>query len=445
VLPEVVLLEIFDFFVVGDQALPSFGAEHCTLLRTSRISKRMVEWWQPLVHVCRRWSGLVFRSPRRLNLQLYCTPYERVTRETLDIWPALPLIIDGDLIFSLPMDDIFFLEHSNRIRQINFNFFRIPPPLTVSEFEKVRIATQVPFPELTALTLTLNSRRLPTETVRVLVTSDSFLGGSVPRLRRLIFNGTPFPGLQKLLLSATHLVELHWNFPHYPYISPEETVTFLSALTSLERLSLRFKFKSTQSGPSQQSRPYAPPLPTRSVLPTLMVFSFNGDNKYLEDLLARIDAPRLYQMWIEFFNIFLHDFYFGTPQLIQFIGRIQTFKPPNEAHVTLNNGGARFKLQSQAPNLEIVNVDVSCTEPNWDPSGPARIRTSFSPLLSAVESLYVYENLHSPSEYLGWRNGIENTEWLEFLFPFTAVKNPTYPSNLGHVSRLLCNSSLRVE
>src|SRR5712675_2359159 len=48
--------------------------------------------WIALAHVCRRWRSLVFQSPRRLNLRLICTPKTRV-RNTLDIWPPLPLVI----------------------------------------------------------------------------------------------------------------------------------------------------------------------------------------------------------------------------------------------------------------------------------------------------------------------------------------------------------------
>jgi hypothetical protein len=36
-------------------------------------TKEDVEVWQVLVHVCRRWRSIVFGSPRRLNLQLFCT------------------------------------------------------------------------------------------------------------------------------------------------------------------------------------------------------------------------------------------------------------------------------------------------------------------------------------------------------------------------------------
>jgi hypothetical protein len=37
-----------------------------------------------------------------------------------------------------------------------------------------------------------------------------------------------------------------------------------------------------------------------------------------------------------------------------------------------------------------------------------------------MENLYIYENLRSPPN---WKDDIENTEWLDLLLPFTAVKN----------------------
>jgi hypothetical protein len=39
---------------------------------------------------------LVFGSPRRLNLRLGCTPKTH-TKNGLDIWPALPLVVEGDM------------------------------------------------------------------------------------------------------------------------------------------------------------------------------------------------------------------------------------------------------------------------------------------------------------------------------------------------------------
>ena len=269
VLPDDVLLAIFDFFVIGNQDRPINGAGNGMDL--SSADKEWAEWWQPLVHVCRRWRTLVFDSPHRLDLQLYCT-FGTVTRKNLDIWPALPLLIRNDDVFHTPVDDLTSVfDHSNRIRQINLSCD------TISQFEKVWAAMQVPFPELTNLILgrSGDTGQSPSETVTVLL--DSFLGGSVPPLRYLTFTGIPFPGLQKLLLSATHLVELHlWSIPHSGYISPEAMVALLSMLSSLDALYLGFE--SRQSRLDWGSR--RPPLLKRSVIPSLTCLFFRG----LEDI-----------------------------------------------------------------------------------------------------------------------------------------------------------------
>ena len=108
-------------------------------------------------------------------------------------------------------------------------------------------AMEVPFPELTDLGF---STRHKTEPVPL---PDSFLGGSAPRLQFLYLDGIPFPGLPKLLLSATHLTHLLlFNIPHSGYISPEAMVTSLSILTSLDELSL--EFQSPLSRPDRESR-----------------------------------------------------------------------------------------------------------------------------------------------------------------------------------------------
>ena len=100
-----VLLEIFDFYLDMSQYL-------------SISNKAQVEGWQSLVHVCRRWRSVVFQSSSRLNLHLYCTP-ETPARDTLDVWPALPLLVHGIMTSTSGMDNIIVvLEQSNRVRQL---------------------------------------------------------------------------------------------------------------------------------------------------------------------------------------------------------------------------------------------------------------------------------------------------------------------------------------
>jgi len=59
-LPDDVLLETFELYLDKDNA-DEFDGGHD------------YDGWQTLVHVCRRWRCIVFASPRRLDLKLYCT------------------------------------------------------------------------------------------------------------------------------------------------------------------------------------------------------------------------------------------------------------------------------------------------------------------------------------------------------------------------------------
>jgi hypothetical protein len=393
VLPDDVLLGIFDFCVNKDPAgLSDLFAETFT-----ESAKKKIEAWQPLVHVCRRWRSLVFGSPHRLNLRLSCTA-KTPARDTLDVWPALPLILDRAYQRGALDDIISILERSDRLCQIHLN-------IRASEWEKISAAMQQPFPELTFLWL--NTDKMVT------VLPDSFLGGSAPRLRWLWLDGIPFPGLSKLLLSATHLTSLLLsNIPQFGHISPEAMVTTLSMLTSLDELYL--DFASPRSRPDQESR--RPPSMTRSVLSVLTKLIFKGVSEYLDDLVARIDAPRLFQLDITFFN----DIVFDTRQIIQFISHTPMLKALEESRVTFGNGTAGVKLLSQTAGFRLLNMKISCREPDWQVSSLGQVCTSCLPPLATLEDLYIHEHPY-PQPY--WQGNIENTLWLELSHPFTTVKN----------------------
>ena len=397
VLPDDVLLAIFDFYVVRYQDLDFVESAFGTRFGTEDTIKKMRSW-QTLVHVCRRWRGLVFGSPRRLDLRLYCTT-RTPARKTLDDWPALPLRINGD-VFEDSVDDVVaVLQHSDRICQINLRCH------TTLQIEKLWTTMKLPFPDLASLCLSTEGLS------HVPALPDSFLGGSAPRLRFLCLHSIPFPGSPVLLLTATHLVSL-WllNIPHSGYISPDAMVTCLSMLVSLEQLQLAFE--SPQSSPDQENRRSPPP--TRTVLPALISFSFKGVSEYLEELVTRIDTPQLRQFWTTFFN----DIGFDIPKLIQFI--TLTFDALKDAHVVFDTDTAWITFQRLAPSFSDVRVEISCRVPNWQLSSLGQIGTSFLLLLSTTENLYIYEYLKTQ---IVWEDDIENIELLELLFPFTAVKD----------------------
>ena len=387
VLPDDILLEIFDFCV---------GSTSSWLEGKWRVEK-----WQLLVHVCRRWRSLVLASPRRLNLRLFCT-HTTPAKDTLDVWPALPLMVSDTRTTRAFTDidhTIAALGQSNRVCQVNLY-------LTDLDLERVLAAMQVPFPELTGLSLTSYDETVP-------VIPDSFLDGSAPRLREFELGGIPFPGLPNLLLSATHLVSLTLsNIPHSAYISPEAIVALISMLSSLETLII--KFRSPQSRPDQETR--RPPSSKRSVIPTLRSLEFKGVIEYSEDLVARIDTPQLDNLSITFFN----QIDFDIPQLAQFINRTPKLWKP-DAHVQFDEYYAHLGLPP-APESRTLEIAIKCKESDWKLSAIEQICNSSLHTLSTAEDLYIERPFRYPE--LVWKgDAIENTLWLQLLLPFTAVKN----------------------
>ena len=174
--------------------------------------------WRTLLQVCQRWRNLIFGSPRRLDLQLVCTT-RTPARDTPDIWPALPslpLVVEDHYCQEEGL--IALLERSDLVPRISqIELFNV-------HLEDISKAMEIPFPELTHLELGRSNE----ETEPVLPLSDLFLGGSAPRLQFLHLNRILFPGLPKLLSSATHLTHLLLErIPHSGYISPEALVACL--------------------------------------------------------------------------------------------------------------------------------------------------------------------------------------------------------------------------
>jgi hypothetical protein len=398
-LPDVALLEIFDYFVkqAREEAYPP---------------PTEIEAWHTLVHVCRTWRTIVLGSPHRLDLRLLCTDITPV-KERLAVWPPLPIVI---VQYGQPtqMDNIILaLEHNDRVCRID---------LDVPEFEQLEeflAAMQQPFPALTKLALRygvwLEDGDERDEMIEMPVIPESFLGGSAPRLQDLYLERIPFPGLPKLLLSATDLVSLSiWKIPHSGYISPEAMVRCLTPLTRLERLELGFK--SPLSRPVRETRP--PHLPTRSTLPTLTAFRFAGVSEYLEDFVARIDAPLLDDLRITFF----HQLIFDTPQLVQFFARTPNIQPAVEARFDFFNRKVEITSPSTYPGK--IELGVSCSQSDWQLSSLAQVCSSPLPeaFIPKVERLYIYDY---ENEYgrLRWQDDIEDSQWLEVLQPFTALKD----------------------
>ena len=384
-LPDVALLEIFDCYV-----------------NQAREQEGNIQAWHSLVHVCRKWRTIVLGSPRRLDLRLFSKDTTPV-KETLAVWPPLPIVIGQGFPRCWRMDNIIAaLEHNDRVCDIR---------LWDVELEEVLPVMQQPFPALIRLRMLRDDDgfRWTDEQLETPVVSESFLGGSAPRLQRLTLGLISFPGLPKLLLSATGLVKLHLEkIPHSGYISPEAMVRCLSTLPRLETLKLGFK--------SPLSRPVrGPHPPTRSILLALTSFWFRGVSEYLEDLVARIDAPQLDSFDVKFF----HRLIFDTPQLVQFVARTPNTHPPVEAHIIFSYWKVVVIFPRTFPRG--FSLGISCRQSDWQLSSLTQVCSSSFPegFISTVEHLYICEGKNLS---LRWQDDIEDSQWLEVLHPFTAVK-----------------------
>ena len=290
---------------------------------------------------------------------------------------------------------IALLGQSNRVCQVSLW------ALAGWQVEEVLARMQVPFPELTVLSLSSLDQMPP-------VIPDSFLRGSAPRLRHFELEGIPFPGLPKLLLSATHLVYLRLeDIPLSGYISPEVMVALLSVLSSSEN----FTFNSNPLLINLNSDSECRSLPPKpSILPALNYFRFQGVTEYLDKLVTHIETPQLDQMHITFFN----QIDFDCPRLAQFINRTPTLGARDQVHVQFGDWSTNVILPG---TLEIV---ISWEEPDRQVSSVVQVCNSSLPHLSTVEDLWIELRLGEQSFQI---DAVENTQWLQLFLQFTAVEN----------------------
>lgn len=356
-----------------------------------------VEGWRTLVHVCRRWRNVVFGSPRSLHLRIACTSKSPV-REKLDVWPRLPIVVSGYCESMTCLDNFkAALEHSDRVCQIELmvNPRQIPVKDIFAALEK-------PFPALTDLDLS----QWPFSYMPTYHDPFKFLVGS-GHLRSLSLGGIAIPQFPALLASTMNLNNLHFHDAQYGYFTPDAMATALSALTSLETLSLRFVSDQSYARESRH------PLP-RSVIPSLLCFDFEGRGEFLEALVARIDTPVLGRLGITIFR----QPTFDTTQLLWLLSRIPKMQELDKARVKLDNPEVWIDFSSS--DLSALRLGISSYEPERDfPCLARSFGLPFNPL-PTLESLHIVAYPYLQQQR--W-DRVENAQWLELLRPFVAVKN----------------------
>ena len=357
--------------------------------------------WTTLSNVCQKWKQIVLTSPHSLNLRLYCTSGTAV-HKALDLWPEFPIILQYGGFSNrdppTPKDDhniIAALKQSSRVSSLFLT-------VTSSLLGKLSAISE-PFSELYELAV------LSQDNVS-LVLPSAFQWGT--RLRVLHSTRIAFPLFPQLLSPCQDLTDLQLHeIPGDGYFSPEALANALSGKTQLHSLKLHLL-----SFPRRRSHlALPPPSGERIVLPALAYLKYRGTSKYLDSFVSRIDAPRLGNMDITFFNQPTID----ASELGRFIERIET--QASESHIK-----ADVETSSHAVSVSFTNSDtstplrlqISCKQLDWQLSCMAQVCAQFSPFLSRVSNLGI--NTADPSSV---QDGVGEEQWLALICAFSGAED----------------------
>ena len=388
ILPDDTLLEIFDFYA-KDYKYPA----------------RPLSKWHLLAQICHRWRQVLYASPRRLNLQIFCT-FGSPVRKNLAIWPAFPIAVNyykpGRIITPDHEDDVIAaLEHPDRVCYVRLD-------VTGSHLGRIATVMQEPFQVLTHLIIFVRHGNAP-------VLPAEFLRGSAPCLQEITFAGIPFPSLPTLLLSASDLVTLKlYRIQPTGYFPPEAMASCLAALPRLEWFIIEF-----QSATPRPNQVHLPPM-TRTLLPALTSFEFKGTSEYLENLVTHIDSPQLDWISIRYLNQLID---FQVAQLSEFVDRSVGPKltPFGHAQVIFRGDWVTFAVHpdpSESSYWYPARTIIPCEGIDWQVSHIAQVLSHFSPTLSTVAHLKLEVQLKRGRQL----EGVDDVEWLHLLHQFSAVK-----------------------
>jgi hypothetical protein len=345
------------------------------------------------VHICRRWRRIVLASQQALHIQLFLTLGTPVLK-TLDCWPALPIVVQygGSTALDQPAPEdgdniVAALKQSDRVSSISLT-------VTSSLLDKLS-AIERPFSQLEDLVL-LSQDSVP------LTLPNAFRWGS--RLRSLHLTGITFPSPLRLLYSSRNLVDLQLHELYPQHFSQETLTNALSGMAQLRSLSLHFVFTTDYIGV------LSPSSGKRLVLPALTRLKFRGITKYLEGLVARIDAPRLGDIEVTFLN----EHNFDLSELSGFIDRIEMHKLHRRAHFLFSELAVCISLVQLGGAPTCIKLQVFCEQLSEQLYSMARICIDFSAVLSNVEDLRI-----SVTRQSNWGDVMG---WLMLINSFTGVK-----------------------
>ena len=229
-------------------------------------------------------------------------------------------------------------------------------------------------------------------------------------LRTLHSTRIAFPSLPQLLSPCQDLVDLQLHeIPGVGYFSPEAFADALCGMTQLQTLSLHFL-----SLPPRRSYLCLPPRPEdRVVLPALTCLKYRGISKYLDSLVARIDAPLLSGIDVTFFNQPTLD----SSQLGLFIDRIEVQRSLRRADIVFSRGTISITL-TQPGTLAKLGLKISCEQLDWQLSSICQVCNHFRLFISRIEDLGIDTTGSSSVP-----DDMDGEQWVRLILAFRSAED----------------------
>jgi hypothetical protein len=357
------------------------------------------QFWPTLTHVCRRWRQIVLNSPLGLNLRLYCT-YRTPVLKTLDYFPPVPLIVNygGSPKLNPPSP-----EDEENIMAALKQFDRVVSiSLTVSKMlgENLSRISQ-PFSTLEELFL------LSKDDLKLTLPSTFKWG---PRLRTLHSTRIAIPTLPQILSPPTSLVDLQLHeIPKLGCFSPDAFANALLGAVHLKTLSLHF----LSLPPRRNYLSFPLPSGPRVVLPALTSFKYRGTSKYLDSLVAKIDAPRLKDIDITFSSQPTMD----ASQLGRFIERTDMQISLLQADIESSAHAISISFTDSSASTPL-RLQILCKPLDWQLSSMAQICDQCSPFLFRFNNFGINTTQSSSG-----RDDIDDEQWLALFRAFGGARS----------------------
>ena len=374
-------------------------------------------WWYRLAHICRRWRGLILSFSSYLGLSLVCT-YGTPVLDMLANSPPLPLVINFfDLDRDITGEDeeaviLALKRRRDRIRRIR---------VLALDLQKFAMAMEGEYPILECLIMGPSTD----EELCVPLTFPTTF--QAPRLRHLALISFDLPIGSRLLTTANGLVTCSlFMIQPSTYFQPNVLLQLLSSMPQLEMFMINFTFPVPSRDMGQQV--IHPPITTSITHPNLRLFLLEGDGAYLEEVICRINTPRLERLQIELLN----ELTFSLPCLLHFIDTAKSLRF-DSAEFIFSDDQVSVEMSLHDSETYAIHMHVICCHLDGQVSSVAQIFNTSGKVFTSVEHLAL-ESSRPSQEH----NDVDRTEWRKILRSFSNVKTLHVDYKLfAHLSRCL--------